>query len=277
MCRNIFDIAGVIGITSVKVPARGNGFQVVSKFSIAVGYMTSMPNQINPFVSNPEVKAMFKKWKKAYDPTSTSAYDMAEMLPKMHNAVFHTTLGGVSKLERVMVWAMVLTSTALLHRGIELTVYCMRIEDLKAGTMSADGLPEYVDGENPATKESGSKPTKFRLYRNRVNPQFCPVLAIYSWVAVCGFETGPLFRRFKKYDGKNKEPMEEDYQALVVDKNKAGVNISFTHRKVPLPMTKKAKAAAAAAAPAAVPADAPADAAAMLLQPPAKPNGVPTR
>ena len=118
-----------------------------------------------------------------------------------------------NKLWRIQIWTMLLVGICMCARASELTQYCPTFENTSLPESEpqwdSDGVPKFITiallDWKTRSKANKGKPYKMRLWRNYLDPRFCPVLWLMTWLHYSGIEQGPLFQKFEhsKPNGQN--------------------------------------------------------------------------
>ena len=141
-------------------------------------------------------------------------FDIIYYFPQIRDKLWNPT-GDIATWHvttRLMVWTMLIISTACIMRPSTISEYAPLIESIKVPEMMSqwdpDGYPMflYLKIHMWKKKKTDRRPQLVRIYRNYVNPLFCPMLALLSWLNVCRLESGPLFRPISKKTKRSRTP-----------------------------------------------------------------------
>ena len=134
---------------------------------------------------------------------SSFAFDVEVVLPKFREAIFEREYDRRKNpfntaMQRLMVWTMFMVALVLCARCSLLTTFCPMLDQLELGPVDEDGVPKFIKIELRAWKgnANGAKRQRLLIRRNVVNPDYCPVITIVTWVkalAAQGITNGPLF------------------------------------------------------------------------------------
>jgi hypothetical protein len=171
-------------------------------------------------VESPTNSAIFrrkiKEWKAADGTSQSETFDdLPTDLPRLYETCF--SMKGWSMLTKVQVWSMFLGQFGIAGRGSCITDFCSLYEDLEvppASACDADGVPPWVElGQRKWKGRDDSDAGRYglRLWRNRVDPRFCPVSWLLIFMILAGHpETGPVWGRWARPRTKGKSPVQEE-------------------------------------------------------------------
>ena len=117
---------------------------------------------------------------------------MVKDLPRIRQAIFGSDELMWSALHRQFMWTLVVVMLASCMRLSTAIEYSPKVTSIKTPTSleewDVDGHPKWLTFEIHKWKgKKATDPTQtFRLYRNYVNPAFCPVIAVIFWLASSG-------------------------------------------------------------------------------------------
>ena len=134
---------------------------------------------------------------------AAEAFDVEKDMKTMWGHVW--SLAGWNKLWRMQVWTMLLVGICIFARASELCEFCPTFEDTSLPESGAqwdsDGLPKYIEvalreWKTRTTCHMGKK-YKMRLWRNYLDPRFCPVTWLVTWLHYSDIRNCPLFQSFE--------------------------------------------------------------------------------
>ena len=117
---------------------------------------------------------------------------MVKDLPRIRQAIFGSDELTWSALHRQFMWTLVVVMLASCMRLSTAIEYSPKVTSIKTPTSleewDVDGHPKWLTFEIHKWKgKKAADPTQtFRLYRNYVNPAFCPVITVIFWLATSG-------------------------------------------------------------------------------------------
>ena len=135
---------------------------------------------------------MMQLEKKSKKPQSAVAFDVAEVLPRWHEAIFAKEYQGRTNpfntaIQRMEVHAMFMTSLACCARRSLFTTFSPRRDQVMfSKEMDADGIPNYYKIRLKRWKgnpdENNRRNQTLLIRRNKLNVRFCPVIAMVLWL-----------------------------------------------------------------------------------------------
>ena len=137
-------------------------------------------------------------------------------------------------LKRICCWAMLLIQLILFGRASCMTEFCPNMLDVELpaaeAQWDADGLPKYIiigmrawkwrTACNRCNCPSDKKCTcgnvyKMMVFRNCLDPRFCPVFWFLTWISYSHIESGPIFQSLVR-GGDNKGQVVEHTHFLPI-------------------------------------------------------------
>ena len=183
---------------------RGVGWKVVEGAWNALKWadetLTGMPTRLRM----DGVRHAMQRIRSTWVPESAKAFDVAETLPRLHDALFVPEYEGRanpfnSSIMRQEVHAMFYAKLSCCARRSLFTTYSPRIDQVEfSEQVDADGVPRYytIELERWKGNRDGLKKQKLLIKRNRIALRYCPVVAMMMWFQTLeslGVENGPLF------------------------------------------------------------------------------------
>ena len=137
-------------------------------------------------------------------PESLSTFDVAEALPRVHDAIFASEFEGRpnpfnSGIQRAEVHSMLYAMLSTCARRSLFTQHVPRMDQVTfSEQVDADGVPKFysIDLERWKGNADGMKKQRLLIKRNKASAKYCPVVAMAMWVTVLhdhGVKNGPLF------------------------------------------------------------------------------------
>lgn len=150
------------------------------------------------------VRHAMQRIRREWVPEAAKAFDVAESLPRLHDALFVPEYGGRvnpfnSAIMRQEVHAMFYVMLASCARRSLFTTYSPRIDQVTfSEAVDAFGVPMYytIELERWKGNRDGLKKQQLLIKRNPVSRKYCPVVAMLMWFKTLesmGVENGPLF------------------------------------------------------------------------------------
>lgn len=150
-----------------------------------------------------EIVGIARTLAKVHVASSAFPFDIEEVLPRFREAIFANEFEERKNpfntaIQREQVWTMFMVSLAVCARCSLLTTFCPMLDQLELGPVDEDGVPKFIKIELREWKgnANGAKQQRLLLRRNLVNVDFCPVIAIITWIKTLvaqGIKNGPLF------------------------------------------------------------------------------------
>jgi hypothetical protein len=105
-------------------------------------------------------------------------------------------------LKQAYLWALLLIIWNLLP--CKMCQLCPVIEDMVVpdDCMDGSGTPKYIELVYKMSKGTTVVRMRFRIHRNYVNINYCPVTALLTWLATSNVQSGPIFPRLWESSGK---------------------------------------------------------------------------
>ena len=151
------------------------------------------------------VKILIKKWADDDGQVSSEGLCMETDLPRLYEK--NWSMRGWSMSYRCCNWSQLLTSLMFFCRVSCTTDFCPLAEHTRLAPAEAwdvDGFPKFISlgwlDWKKRTKLNRNKVEKIyymRLWRNYVEPKYCPMLWLLRWLSVSGIKKGPIYQRLE--------------------------------------------------------------------------------
>jgi hypothetical protein len=139
-------------------------------------------------------------FKKNYCADGAPSAEPVQFFNKMRVTIFSDCY---SAFVQVRNWALFMFMVIIFARPSEVCYYCPTVNNIEIPDESLwdkDGYPPYIKIGLHHWKGKKLKEVYYvTIHRNFVNPDFCPVFAILSWLYVSEIKEGPLFPSFTKH------------------------------------------------------------------------------
>ena len=169
------------------------------------------------------IQAAMEDMRKRYVPESASAFDVAEALPRVHDAIFASEFEGRPNpfntgIQRAEVHAMLYAMLSTCARRSLFTQHSPRMDQVTfSEQVDTHGVPLFytIDLERWKGNADGRKKQRLLIKRNKASAKYCPVVAMAMWFKVLhdlGVKNGPLFPALD--DSHNRFRRDEDGNLL---------------------------------------------------------------
>ena len=180
-------------VEGLGVPGRECGNPSLEKYSSIISWLSKQSDVTDPCAID-SVKTFTKHMREKHESRHAPSLDFVEMLPRLKAAVWEAKGTYLSKLQS---WTMILVQINLIGRGSEVCQYCPEYSDFAIPQLpeeyDADGTPKFVTVVLKDWKGRKNARCEFHLARNPVNPDYCPVLHLLTWLRLSKITHGPLF------------------------------------------------------------------------------------
>jgi hypothetical protein len=192
-----------------------NGALTGGTIRVYVGGLLSMFNWLGMvIVLSTQSRAIISQWEHQDGHDSTASFDMVTDLPKLHAVCW--SMKGWAEAKILLCWTMFLVAMCLMARASDVTEFCPLAEDIELPPRhlwDQDGKPSHIivvlrDWKHRSEPNKG-KPYKMRIWRNYMNPQYCPMFYLLKWLSFSGIKSGPIFQMPGKH-GFNGKALSED-------------------------------------------------------------------
>ena len=152
-----------------------------------------------------------------YNPEQAVAFDIETGLRKLRPAILQDTLEDDPNnerpnpfrtgLQRDLVWTLMLTSFATIARASLFTEFSPLFSQIEFPETTDIGRHHeyYILTLTHWKHNDGKKTQRLQIPRNKVNPEFCPVLVMELWLKTLhdmGIHDGPIFPALTPWDDK---------------------------------------------------------------------------
>ena len=184
---------------------RGSSYSMANIFVSSAKYVDEALTG-NTRLRAPVIANIMSEKFRDYTPQSANAFDVATVIPRVHEAMFAASFEGRENpyntgLQRQFWYTMWMMVLACCARRSLFTTFCPRIDqvDVDDAAKDADGFPQYIiiKLEKWKGNRDGRRWQKLKISRNYVDVRFCPVVALCLWLKTLHSlgvtDNGPLF------------------------------------------------------------------------------------
>lgn len=147
---------------------------------------------------SPQLTSCMAEWADEDETVQAPAFDMHKDMMKAFDGM---TAAKWTSYDKLRYWSLLLVQICCMGRTSCMTEYAPTLEDISlpaaAEMWDTDGLPKYINvgwrDWKSRKKSSKNKLYNIMLWRNHLDPRFCPVTWLMCWIKYSGLKSGKVW------------------------------------------------------------------------------------